>query len=170
MTSDFRTAVSEKNTLRVRIMIKNSFLIDPTFEQLEEMLAYASKNLPDLIIDYDGGYLENDWQKWNYDSMNKELTQLVTNFSQKRLDHLKSVVDKVLQRTTVKIGTKQIAVSSRKKIQNHPKETVERYRISQTLKKEANKLQDDLDKMEQTAKTILKAVQDYRELEDKEVR
>lgn len=96
VSPEFKAVISKKNLLRVRIMLKDSFVVDPTFVQLDEMLSYAKNNLPGLLVPYDGGYLENDSLKWDCDMMNEELVQLVTNFSEARINHLKKVVAKVM--------------------------------------------------------------------------
>ena len=57
VSPEFKAVISKKNLLRVRIMLKDSFVVDPTFVQLDEMLSYAKNNLPGLLVPYDGGYL-----------------------------------------------------------------------------------------------------------------
>lgn len=91
----FKQAVADKNLLRVRIMLKDSLLIDPTFWQFNELLTYARTHLPDLLVPYDTGVLENNPQNWNEAVMNLELVQLVDNFSEIRIDHLKNLVPAV---------------------------------------------------------------------------
>lgn len=97
VSPEFKKAVSERNLLLTRIMLKDSFVLDPTFAQFEEMLDYAMLYFPDLFVPFDGGSLENDASKWDEALMNKELVQLVSNFSEERVDHLKMVVAKVLE-------------------------------------------------------------------------
>ena len=87
VSQEFKASVADKNLLRTRIMLKDSFVVDPTFVQLDEMLSYARGHLPDLFIPFDGECLENDIAKWNRDVMNEELVRLVTNFSEIRINH-----------------------------------------------------------------------------------
>lgn len=94
--------------LRTRIMLKDSFIIDPTFVQFSEMLSYAKMNLPNLMEIYDGDYLEEDASKWTFETMNEELVQLVTNFSDTRISHLKKVVSKVLAKEAEVIKRKRL--------------------------------------------------------------
>lgn len=96
VSQEFRSAVANKNLLRTRIMLKDSFVVDPTFSQLREMLAYAKQILPDLLVPFDGDILEEDSSKWNQEVMNMELVQLVNNFSETRITHLQKVVSKVM--------------------------------------------------------------------------
>ena len=97
VSPEFEKAVSERNLLLTRIMLKDSFVLDPTFAQFEEMLDYAKPYFPDLFDPFDGEILEDDSSKWDEALMNKELVQLISNFSEERVDHLKMVVAKVLK-------------------------------------------------------------------------
>lgn len=108
LSPEFKSAVAEKNLLRTRIMLKDSFVIDPTFVQFSEMLSYAKMNLPNLMVIYDGDYLEEDSSKWTSETMNEELVQLVTNFSDTRISHLKKVVSKVLAKEAEAIKRKRL--------------------------------------------------------------
>lgn len=108
VSPEFKAAVADKNLLRTRIMLKDSFILDPTFAQLSEMLSYARANLPDLMVTYDGDYLEEDSSKWTSETMNEELVQLVTNFSDIRIIHLKKVVSKVLAKEAEAIKRKRL--------------------------------------------------------------
>ena len=45
VTSDFKTAVQDKNVRRVRIMMKDRFIRDPSFTEFEEMSREAEKGL-----------------------------------------------------------------------------------------------------------------------------
>lgn len=96
LSPEFRSTVKSGNLLRVRIMLKDSLIVDPTFFQFNEMFAYARCELPDLLVPYDGEVLENDRTKWNKELMNKELVEFVDNFSDVRIDHLKKVISVVL--------------------------------------------------------------------------
>lgn len=96
VSQEFKLAVANKNLLRTRIMLKDSFVIDPTFVLLKEMLAYAKQTLPDLMVPFDNDTLEEDPTMWNQEVMNMELVQLVNNFSEIRIAHLQKVVSKVM--------------------------------------------------------------------------
>lgn len=108
VSPEFKSVVVDKNLLRTRIMLKDSFIIDPTFVQFSEMLSYAKMNLPNLMEIYDGNYLEEDASKWTSETMNEELVQLVTNFSDTRINHLKKVVSRVLAKEAEVIKRKRL--------------------------------------------------------------
>lgn len=96
LSQEFLTTIRSKNLLRAKIMLKDSLIVDPTFAQFDEMLAYAKRELPDIFVPYDGEILENDRTKWNTDLMNTELVEIVNNFSNERICHLKKVIAVVL--------------------------------------------------------------------------
>lgn len=97
LSPEFKAVVHERNLLRTRIMIKDSFVLDPTFSMLNEMLSYAQNYLPNLIVPYDGEYLEDNPVMWTEKTMNNELVSLINNFSYVRINHLRKVVSKVLK-------------------------------------------------------------------------
>ena len=185
ISPEFKAAIKGNNLLRTRIMLKDSFVLDPTFAQLEEMLAYARKYLHDLLVPFDKGTLENDTEKWDKAVMNEELVGLVTNFSEERIKHLKRVVSKVMGAEAEKLrqqGNRLKNQSPDSQKSNHyneaPKSVKEknRHEALRRLSKEVNKIDEEMkkvkqhrswgrsniDKIEEAAKEILSAVQDYR--------
>ena len=188
VSQEFKAAVSDKNLLRTRIMLKDSFVVDPTFVQLDEMLSYARVYLPGLFVPFDGEYLENDEAKWNDNVMNEELVQLVTNFSETRINHLKKVVSKALEPEAAKIRRKSMEQSTRPPVssQSNPPPVsresspltreANRRKALRVLQNEGGKIQDimtevssrhtwkptNVDDMERAAREILRAAQDYK--------
>ena len=53
ITSEFMEAVNNGNRTRVRIMLKDIMLVDPTMEKFDEMLKYASSKMNDLYDEHD---------------------------------------------------------------------------------------------------------------------
>ena len=94
VTNEFRKAVLEKNVDLLHIMMSNSLLLDPTFEEFEEMEELA-KDVPELYVKHDGKMLENDSSKWDNDYLHWIDTELVYNFSHERVDHIKKVIQYV---------------------------------------------------------------------------
>ena len=188
VSPEFRATISENNLLRARIMIKDSFVVDPTFNQLDEMLCYAKTNLPDLFVPFDGETLENDTTKWNEAVMNEELVQLVTNFSETRVNHLKKVVAKVLESEAAKISRKRMdqslqvphslqtdkplveqGISSvtrksarRKALGTLKNEGIRIKKILESVELQHGWKSTNVDEMERAARAILNAAQDYR--------
>lgn len=91
VTNAFHEAVSAGNLRRVRIMMKDSLLLDSTFRTFKEMEA-AAKNLPGLYEPHDGRDFKLDKSEWNDDYMNDMQVQVISNFSHERVQHLQDVV------------------------------------------------------------------------------
>ncbi len=91
VTNEFREAVAAQNIRRVRIMMKDSLLIDPTGGSFEEM-AEAAEGLAGLYDEHDGRELVEDESAWDEDYMDRLMVQAVGNFSHERLEHLKKVL------------------------------------------------------------------------------
>ena len=44
VTQEFKQAVLQNNNLKTKIMLKDSLLVDTSFNQFDEMLRYAESN------------------------------------------------------------------------------------------------------------------------------
>lgn len=91
LTNAFYEAIQSGNVRRVRIMMKNSMLVDPTFEEYRTMEKAAS-GMEGLYDEHDGKELVEDKDSWNDEYMNRVMVKVLSNFSHERLDHLKEVV------------------------------------------------------------------------------
>lgn len=92
VTQEFKNAVEQKDLLSVHIMMKDSFLLDPTCKKFDEMNHYAESNLEGLYQPHDGEILEYSQEKWSADYLNEQLVKLIGNFSRERVVLLKSMV------------------------------------------------------------------------------
>lgn len=92
LTDAFYDAVKTNKKLRVRIMMKDSLLVDPSFKQFATMESVANSSIKDLYDKHDGDKFITDKSKWDDDYMNKLMVQIVNNFSHERINHLKDVV------------------------------------------------------------------------------
>ena len=91
VTDNFKQAVINKEIRRVRIMMKDSLLVDPSFTDLSVMKKIA-KDVIGLYDEHDGAELDYDKSNWTNEYMDKLMVQVVGNFSHERIDHLKQVV------------------------------------------------------------------------------
>lgn len=91
VTNEFMKAVAEKNVDLLHIMMSNSLLFDPTFEEFDEMEKLA-KDVPGLYVKHDGKTLENVPEKWNDNYLHRLDAELVLNFSHERVAHIKKVI------------------------------------------------------------------------------
>ena len=88
----FHQAVESNNIRRIRIMMKNSLLVDPSFKEFHEM-EKATRGVKGFWDEHDGGKeFITDKSKWNNDYMDKVMVKVVSNFSHERINHLKEVV------------------------------------------------------------------------------
>lgn len=67
VTSDFKNAVHDKNVRRVRIMMKDSLIRDPSFTEFDEMSSEAEKGLGagTLYDKHDGESFSPNKSDWN---------------------------------------------------------------------------------------------------------
>ena len=91
LSNAFYEAVQSGNVLRVRIMMKDSLLVDPTFTDFSAM-EKAAASMEGLYDKHDGTELTEDCSLWNEDYMDKMMVKVLSNFSHERIDHLKEVV------------------------------------------------------------------------------
>lgn len=94
ITNSFKKAVEDGDVKDIRIMLKESLLVDPSFADFNEKSCYA-KNIPGVYVPHDGRELNSDESAWNDNYMDKLMSQLSTNFSQERVEHLKKVIRKL---------------------------------------------------------------------------
>lgn len=92
ITNEFMEAVQSGKTIRVRIMLKDSLLIDPTAAQFNEMEKYAAERMDDIYTEHDGEKLNFDVNAWNEEYLNQQMVAVVNCFSRERIDLLKSMV------------------------------------------------------------------------------
>ena len=91
VAESINNAILEGDIKGLRIMMKNSLLVDPTFAEFNEMES-LTRNVKELYDIHDGRELNENKSAWNDDYMNKLMVQVVGNFSHERLDILKEVV------------------------------------------------------------------------------
>ena len=98
LTNKFFEAVDEKNISRLRIMMKNSLMVDHSFKQFNEMSKYV-KNIEGMYDEHDDKAcpFEEDKSKWDKKYMDKQMTRVVNNFSKKRIEHIKKVITYVYE-------------------------------------------------------------------------
>lgn len=92
ITKDFVDAVESGNLLRVRIMLKDILLVDPTAMTFDEMESYASAKIDNLYDTHDEETLNYDVTGWNEDYLNDQMVAVVSNFSKERIELLKGMV------------------------------------------------------------------------------
>lgn len=115
ITQEFIGAVESGKTLRVRIMLKDILLVDPTATKFDEMEAYASSVLGNLYDDHDGESLNYDVTGWNEDYLNEQMVAVVNNFSKERIELLKGMVRHIYHDKVQKICSEQASAHAQEK-------------------------------------------------------
>jgi hypothetical protein len=92
ITNEFMEAVQSGKLMRVRIMLKDSLLVDPTATQFSEMEHYATEKMGNIYTEHDGEKLNFDVDAWNEEYLNQQMVTVVTCFSKERVDLLKGMV------------------------------------------------------------------------------
>ncbi len=101
ISNEFAMAVKERNRLRVKIMLKDSLLVDKTFRLFDEMQLYATNQglspweNPDPDIP-----LEKAEKPWTEDTMNYELTALINDFTKEHVDYIKEIISDIYKSTS----------------------------------------------------------------------
>ena len=95
LTPEFISAVSARNLLRVRIMLKDSLLVDKRFYQFKEMRTYAEGRGVNFWMEKTEELEIAPKTEWNTKLMNLELTRLVNDFTKERLVYCQSIIEKV---------------------------------------------------------------------------
>ena len=91
ISSEYAQAVRDNNKLRVRIMLKDSLLIDKSFRLFEEMQEYALAQGVNPWADVDIP-LEKSEKPWTEDTMNYELIALVNDFTKEHVNYIKEII------------------------------------------------------------------------------
>lgn len=91
ISSEFQNAVKEKNILRIRIMLKDSLLIDRSFSMFKKLLEYTEKHGVKVLMDARDS-LERADKPWTVELMNSELTSLVGDFTEEHIQYVKDII------------------------------------------------------------------------------
>lgn len=92
ITKEFVEAVENGKLLRVRIMLKDILLVDPTATKFEEMESYTNSKIGNLYDEHDEEKLNYDVTCWDEDYLNEQMVNVVNNFSKERIELLKGMV------------------------------------------------------------------------------
>lgn len=94
LSNEFKEAVEQGKATRVKIMLKDSLLLDPSCKEFDEMMGYANSKMDSLIEQHDGEQFKTS-EEWTEDYLNDEMVAVVNNFSKERVNLLKGIVRKL---------------------------------------------------------------------------
>ncbi len=115
ITKEFIEAVESDKTLRVRIMLKDILLVDPTAAKFDEMEAYAISVLGNIYDEHDGEILNYDVTGWDEDYLNEQMVEVVNNFSRERVELLKDMVRHICRDKVQKICSDEVSAHTQEK-------------------------------------------------------
>lgn len=92
---EFQDAVKNDDRDLVRIMLKDSIMIDPTLDMYKVLSSYAEENLSMPLYEKYDGIAFADESDWNKNYFNQEMIKLLDNFSKERIIHLEKVCKKI---------------------------------------------------------------------------
>ena len=104
ITNEFRDAVQNGKKTRVRIMLKDIMLVDPTMKLFDEMLDFAKLNIFDLFDEHNEEVLKYDCSDWNEAYLNNQMVVVVSNFSKERVELLRNMVKYIYRDKAEKIN------------------------------------------------------------------
>ena len=95
VSKEFKKNVDSGNPITVRSALLDDLIIDRTFKKFDEDFKFTEGKV-NVLMQHDGKVFETDPEKWNRDYLNKQTVELMVNFSQERINHLKAVIVKVM--------------------------------------------------------------------------
>ena len=90
----FSEAVRNNNIIMVRIMLKDSLIYDRSFAKFSEMRDYAERHGVDFW-DKSANRLIRDEKPWNEKMLDREMTSLISHFTQERVLYVKELIREI---------------------------------------------------------------------------
>ena len=94
VSSEFEKTVQENHILRIRIMLKDSLLVDKSFSKYKELLTYAETQGVEVWMTQEDP-IEHAKKPWTLDLMNYELTALVNDFTREHVQYVQQIIKEV---------------------------------------------------------------------------
>lgn len=92
ISPECRQAIREKNILRLRLMLKNSLLLDTSFSSFREIERTASENGIDIWEHNSEFGFQRKPRPWTIDDVNYEITAIVDDFTRDHMDYLMEMI------------------------------------------------------------------------------
>ena len=107
ITDTLYQAIIKKDLESIRIALKNSMMVDPTFKEFDEIDSFIKNRGINIYVRHDGQELNKDQSLWNVQYMNDQMVRVIDNFSKERIAHLKEVCSIVYKDRIKEILTKR---------------------------------------------------------------
>lgn len=99
VSNEFIQAVSKQDVLEIRLILKNSLLLDTSFRKYKEMLAYVERS--GINIWMESKPIERKERPWSMDLMNYELTAIINDFSKDHMQYLQDIISYIYRENVV---------------------------------------------------------------------
>lgn len=117
ISREFEETIKSGKPMAVKSVLLDYLIMDRTFQKFDEALEAAKKL--NIIVPYAGDPIEKDSKKWDKEYLNMQKVELMENFSEERIEHLKAVIAKVMPLNEIpNKATHKIDVSTEKKQNN----------------------------------------------------
>lgn len=100
VSTDYLQAVKAKNKLKIRLMMKNSLVLDPTFNSFWEMERIAREQGIDVWEQQSEFGFERKPKPWNRADMDYEITAIVDDFTKEHMKYLMEIIKEVIGKGT----------------------------------------------------------------------
>lgn len=89
---DFEEAVRLGDIIKIRIMLKNSLLMDHTFYTFDQMKSYATSKNVQFMVEPQQKLHKKAEPEWTNDLLNEELVILIREFTEERVEYIKLLI------------------------------------------------------------------------------
>lgn len=111
ISNEFKQAVMNKDILEIRLLLKNSLLLDTSFGKYREMLNYVNSSGVNIWID--SKPVDRKEKPWTKDLMNYELTAIVNDYSEDHMQYLQDIISYVYNGRTEQPRNYEINANAR---------------------------------------------------------
>ena len=147
VTKEFMQAIEDRNILRIRLMMKNSLLLDTTFNDFRKMESIARNHGIDIWQRTSQSTLPKRKKSWSLDDMNYELTSIVKDFTKEHMQYLMEIIDELYNNTTKPLVENSNNMRRDENKSNKPRPQSKNLNIMNGNKSRFEKLVDEITSM-----------------------
>lgn len=95
VSEKFKEIVKNGDKLEIKVSLKNRLLFARDIDSFDEMLGYVRKNDIDIYEKHDNkNFPSEDSGEWNENLLDKEINNLLDNFSKERINNIRKLIAK----------------------------------------------------------------------------
>ena len=101
VSEKFKEIVKNGDKLEIKVSLKNRLLFARDIDLFDEMLGYVRKNDIDIYEKHDNeNFPSEDSGEWNDSLLDKEINNLLDNFSKERISNIRKLIAKLGNKTS----------------------------------------------------------------------